>query len=398
MSDFLSRRARTLPYSGIREVFDLAGTMDGVIHLEIGEPDFKTPPSIVKASFRAAAAGMTHYTSSAGVPELRARIAEGLSCELGIPFGPAEVAVTAGGMEALLLAMLVTLDPGDEVIVPSPHWPNYEAHILLCGGTMKRLRLEESQGFRLDPVALRNAVSERTKAVILNSPHNPTGAVLDDERLQGVAKLARDRDLLVFADEAYACLTFEGRPFRSIASLAGMKERTVIVRTFSKSHAMTGWRVGYLVAPRAVAERAARLHEHTSACTSSVSQAAALAAFDVPAETTGKMVREYESRRDLLIRGLKRIPGLRVSKSEGTFYLFVAVDAFGIPALELAKRLLLEERVAVAPGTAFGEEGEGYVRLCFANSRANLREAVRRMQGFFAGLQTPTPGSLRRVL
>ena len=386
MSGFLSERARTLPYSGIREVFDLAGTMDGVIHLEIGEPDFSTPPSIVAASFRAVAAGMTHYTSSAGVPELRGRIAEGLTSELGIAFDPAEVVVTAGGMEALLLAMLITVDPGDEVIVPSPAWPNYEAHVLLCGGTIKRLRLEESQGFRLDPMALRNAISEKTKALILNSPHNPTGSVLDDERLEAVANLARDRDLLVFADEAYACLTFEGRPFRSIAPLAGMKDRTVIVRTFSKSHAMTGWRVGYLVAPRTLAERAARLHEHTSACASSVSQAAALAAFDVPAETTGKMVREYESRRDLLVRGLESVPGLRVSKPEGAIYLFVAVDAFGIPALELTKRLLLEQRVAVAPGTAFGPDGEGYIRLCFANSRENLQEAVRRMDVFFSSI------------
>jgi aminotransferase len=384
MSDFLSERARTLPYSGIREVFDLAGTMDGVIHLEIGEPDFSTPPSIVAASFRAVAAGMTHYTPSAGLPELRSRIAEGLTSELGIAFDPAEAVVTAGGMEALLLAMLVTVGPGDEVIVPSPAWPNYEAHVLLCGGTIKRLRLEESQGFRLDPMVLRNAISKKTKALILNSPHNPTGSVLDDERLEAVANLARDRDLLVFADEAYACLTFDGRLFRSIASLAGMKDRTVIVRTFSKSHAMTGWRVGYLVAPRTLAERAARLHEHTSACASSVSQAAALAAFDVPAETTGKMVREYEGRRDLLVRGLESIPGLRVSKSEGAFYLFVAVDAFGIPALELAKRLLLEQRVAVAPGTAFGPDGEGYIRLCFASSREDLQEAVRRMYVFFS--------------
>ena len=383
MKDFLSQRAKTLPYSGIREVFDLAGTMDNVIHLEIGEPDFRTPPSIVAGCFRAVSEGMTHYTSSAGVPELRERIAAKLSVELGTPFDAGEIVVTAGGMEALLLSMLVTIDPGDEVIVPSPAWPNYEAHVLLCGGSVRRLRLEESQGFRLDPLALRSAISNSTKALILNSPHNPTGSIVDGTRLQAVADVARERGLVVFSDEAYSCLTFDRRPFQSIASLPAMKERTIIVRTFSKSHAMTGWRVGYLAAPRPLAEKAARLHEHTSACTSSVSQAAALAAFDVPEEETLAMVREYELRRDLLVRGLEGIAGLRVARSEGAFYLFVAVDALGVPALELAKRLLLEQHVAVAPGTAFGPEGEGYIRICFANSRENLEEAVRRMSVFF---------------
>jgi aminotransferase len=391
VSDFVSERARTLPYSGIREVFDLAGTMKDVIHLEIGEPDFSTPPSVVAECFRDVNAGMTHYTSSAGLPELRRRIAESLASELGIPVDPAEIVITAGGMEALLLAMLVTVNPDDEVIIPSPAWPNYEAHVLLCGGAIQRLCLEERDGFRLDPLALRDSISKTTKALILNSPHNPTGSIVDDARLEAIADIAQTEDLLVYSDEAYACLTFDGRPFHSIASLPGMKERTIIVRTFSKSHAMTGWRVGYLAAPRALAEKAARLHEHTSACTSSVSQAAALATFNVPAGETTEMVREYQRRRDLLVTGLKRIPGLRVSASEGAFYLFVAVDAFGITALELAKRLLLEKRVAVAPGTAFGPEGEGYIRLCFANSKGNLEEAVRRMEGFFSGLLKRKP-------
>jgi len=390
MRPLLSERARTLPYSGIREIFDLAGTMEGVIHLEIGEPDFDTPRSIVDTAFHAASEGMTHYTSSAGIPELRSRIADGLTRELGVPFDPAEVVVTAGGMEALLLAMLVTLDPASEVIVPSPAWPNYEAHILLSGGVMKRVRLEESQDFELDPRAVRDAVSPRTKILILNSPHNPTGAVLGDARLRAISDLAKDRDLVVFSDEAYASLTFDGRRFRSIASFEGMKERTVILRTFSKTHAMTGWRVGFLAAPRPLAERAAKFHEHTSACTSSISQAAALASFNVPAATTETMVREYERRRDLLAAGLSRIQGLRVRKTGGAFYLFVAVDAFGMPALELAKRLLVEGRVAVAPGTAFGPEGEGYIRLCFANSAENLQEAVRRMEAFFSRIGATT--------
>jgi aminotransferase len=252
------------------------------------------------------------------------------------------------------------------------------------------VRLEESQDFELDPRAVRDAVSPRTKILILNSPHNPTGAVLGDARLRAISDLAKDRDLVVFSDEAYASLTFDGRRFRSIASFEGMKERTVILRTFSKTHAMTGWRVGFLAAPRPLAERAAKFHEHTSACTSSISQAAALASFDVPAATTEAMVREYERRRNLLAAGLSKIQGLRVRKTGGAFYLFVAVDAFGMPALELAKRLLVEGRVAVAPGTAFGPEGEGYIRLCFANSAENLQEAVRRMEAFFSRIGATT--------
>ena len=386
MTALPSERARTLPYSGIREIFDLASTLEDVVHLEIGEPDFPTPQHIVEASFQAAREGMTHYTSSAGVPALRTRIASGLAQELGVPFGADEIVVTAGGMEALLLAMLVTLNPGDEVIVPSPAWPNYEAHILLSGGVMKRLRLEESRGFQLDPASVQRAVSPKTRAVILNSPHNPTGAVVEEKGLREIAGIARTRDLIVFSDEAYATLTYDDLRFRSIASLEGMNERTVIIRTFSKTHAMTGWRVGFLAAPQVLAEKAAKFHEHTSACTSSVSQAAALASFDVPKSTTEAMVREYERRRDVLADGLSRIPGLRVRKPGGAFYLLVAVDAYGVPALDLAKQLLIEEGVAVAPGTAFGPEGEGYFRLCYANSAENLREAVARMTAFFARL------------
>ena len=386
MRRFISQRAKDLPYSGIREIFDLAGKMQDVIHFEIGEPDFNTPLPIVEAAFEAAKNGMTHYTSSAGIRGLREKLAAKLTKELQVQFDPDEVVITAGGMEALLLMMLVTLDEGDEVLLPSPHWPNYPAHVLLAGGRYKKYVLDAEHAFKPVRGTLKDAITGQTKVLLINYPHNPTGAVLDREDLEVIADVARTNDLLVFSDEAYESLVFDEKEFYSIASLKGMRERTVIFRTFSKSYAMTGWRVGYLAAPKELANKAAKLHEHTSACTSSVSQMAAQAALDLPKEITLKMVKEYERRRDIVIEGLAQIPGLKIFKPRGTFYAFVDVRSFGIPSFELSRMLLEEAHVAVAPGSAFGAEGEGYIRVCFANSVENIREGVRRMRKVFQEL------------
>ncbi|MCK4600351.1 pyridoxal phosphate-dependent aminotransferase [Candidatus Bipolaricaulota bacterium] len=386
MSSFISQRAKNLPYSGIREIFDLAGKMEDVIHFEIGEPDFDTPLPIVEAAFEAAKKGMTHYTPSAGIKSLREKLAAKLTEELEVQFDPDEIVITAGGMEALLLIMLVTLNKGDEVLLPSPHWPNYPAHVLLAGGKYKKLVLEQKHEFKLVTETLKNSITENTKVLLINYPHNPTGAVLDREDLEVIADVARANDLLVFSDEAYESLVFDGKKFLSIASLERMKERTVILRTFSKSYAMTGWRVGYLAAPKQLADKTAKLHEHTSACTSSVSQMAALAALELPVEIPLKMVKEYERRRDILIAELAQIPGLKVFKPRGTFYAFVDIRQFGIPSFDLSRLLLEKARVAVAPGSAFGAEGEGYIRVCFANSTENIRKGVKRMGEVFQEL------------
>lgn len=380
MEGLLSERVKTLPYSGIREIFDLAVKMPDVIHLEIGDPDFATPNVITEAAFAAARSGMTHYTSSAGIRELRAALSLNLASELGVEYSPDEIVITAGAMEALLLVMLATVNPGDEVLIPSPSWPNYEAHILLAQGRPKRLALQERDAFQLTPEILKAGLSKKTRGLLLNYPHNPTGATISKEALQGIAQIAVEHNLIIYSDEAYNALIYDGSSFSSIASLAGMRERTVVMRTFSKTYAMTGWRIGYLAAPLLLASKIARLHEHTSACTNSLAQAAALAAVDLPVEETQEMVRKYERRRNVLLNELARISGIKTFTPRGTFYTFVDISSFGMTSLELAHYLLAEGRVAVAPGTAFGEEGEGYIRLAFANSEENLKEGADRMR------------------
>jgi len=354
--------------------------MEGVIHLEIGDPGFPTPVPIVEAAERAAREGRTGYTPSAGLPELRQAVAERLSEELGAPCEPEEIVITAGAMEALLLSILATVNPGDEVIVPSPSWPNYLAHVQLAGGRYCILPLEEEDGFVLNVERLKATIGERTKGLILNSPQNPTGAVLSKEQLGAIAEVAIEHDLLVYADEAYEAIIYGENEASSIASLPGMKERTVIVRSFSKTYAMTGWRIGYLVCEKSLAYRIARLHEHTSACTNALAQYAALAALQLPEETVKEMVAIYQRRRDLLLSQLRAVPFLTPIPPQGTFYMFVRLGAGALSSYEFARKLLMEGRVAVAPGTAFGKEGEGYIRLSFASADGDeLSEAVQRM-------------------
>jgi len=381
----LSERIQRLPYSGIREIFDLAGTMEDVIHFEIGEPDFDTPAGIVDAACAAARNGATHYTSSGGIPSLRKAIAARLTETLDIPYEPGEIVVTSGGMEALLLTFLVTLNEGDEVLLPAPHWPNYPAHAMLANARTVAVPLTVESGYKPSVDVLQKAVTPHTRAILLNYPHNPTGATLNKEDLVPLAEFAAANDLLVFSDEAYETLVFDSK-FESIASLPGMKDRTIVMRTFSKSYAMTGWRVGYLAAPGPIAEKAAKLHEHTSACTSTLSQMAALAALDTPDSIPQEMVASYRRRRDLLVCGLQAIPGMNPFVPQGTFYTFVDITQFGMSSQELALFLLRNARVAVAPGTAFSEQGEGFIRICFASSDDNIREGIRRIAAALEGL------------
>ena len=380
MRDFVSEKVKQLPYSGIREIFDLAAGLDDVIHFEIGEPDFDTPLPIVNSAFEAVKKGMTHYTSSAGLPALRAKLADQLAKEIGALVLPDEIVITAGGMEALFLLMSAVLDQDDEVLFPTPHWPNYAAHVLMGGGRYRKYRLDDTQGFRVDLQSLEAQVSPATKVLLINSPHNPTGMVLSLKELDQLAQFAKEHDLLVCSDEAYYTLLFDHAEPCSIASLPGMKERTVVIRTFSKTYAMTGWRVGYLMGPKPLAQRIAKLHEHTSACTSSVSQAAGMKALDLPPDIPQNMVDQYQKRRDVLIEGLNHISNVQVSKPEGAFYAFVNVKRLGLSSFDLSRLLLEEAHVAVAPGTAFGKEGEGHIRLCFANSLTNIKEGLARMK------------------
>jgi aminotransferase len=378
---------QVLPYSGIREIFDLASTMDDVIHFEIGEPDFTTHISIVDAAFQQAKQGMTHYTSSAGFEPLRRKIVNVINNEYGTDYVPEEIVITCGGMEALMLSMLVTIDEGNEVLLPTPHWPNYPAHVLLAGGTTKEYRLKMDNGFKPNIDELRALTTPETKAIILNYPHNPTGAVLKKGDVKRISEYVLENDLLLYSDEAYESIIFDNQTFKSILTVDGMKERSIIIRTFSKSHAMTGWRVGYVAAPKPIAECIAKLHEHTTACASSVSQMAALAALESGYEICNSMVSEYETRRNLLLQELSAIPGIKIFKPEGTIYAFIDISSFGVRSLPLARMLLEKGRVAVAPGTAFGQAGEGYIRICFANSMANITEGAERIRTFFEDMR-----------
>ena len=379
---FTSQRAAASSYSGVREIFNLATQMDDVIHLDLGEPGFPTPQGIVEAAFEATRAGMTHYSSTSGREELLIAIAAQLQEDLSVPFSRAQVVVTAGGMEALLLAFLATLDNGDEVLLPSPHWPNYVPLLQLAGGVAKTVPLRSGSRFSLDLSSLAKSVSSRTRGVILTNPHNPTGMLVNDESLEELARLAADHNLLVFSDEAYETIVYDRKRPSSIASKPGMSERTVIIRSFSKSHAMTGWRIGYLAAPVAISSLASRLHENTSTCASAVSQSAALAALRTDQSIVIHMVNEYQKRRDVLIRTLDRIPRVGCCMPEGAFYAFADIHEFGIPSYEFSRQLLEKAKVAVAPGSAFGKDGEGYVRISFSGSLESIEEGCARIRHF----------------
>lgn len=382
MKNIISKRMLKLPYSGVREIFDLANEMNDVIHFEIGEPDFSTPQYIVDEAFEQVRRGKTHYTSSAGYEPLRKKIAEMLNLRYGTDYITEEIVVTSGGMEALLLSMLATVDEGDEIIIPTPHWPNYTAHILLSEGNFKEYYLNIENGFKPVISEMDKLINKQTKGIILNYPHNPTGATLDRDSVQKLGEYAIGKDLLVYSDEAYESIIYENRKFESILEVADIKNRTIIIRTFSKSHAMTGWRIGYIAAPKYLTERIAKLHEHTTACASSISQMAAMAAMEESSGISKFMLEEYEARRNLLVRNLSEVDGLKVFKPEGAIYAFVDIHKYGKSSLSFAKELLEKERVAVVPGSAFGQAGEGFIRICFANSRAQINEGIDRIRNF----------------
>ena len=355
-----------------------------VIHLEIGEPDFDTPEHIVAAAIEALRSGDTHYTPSAGLPELRAAIAEEVSRTRGIPVDPDQVVVTPGGKPIMFFTILALAEEGGEVIYPDPGFPIYESVIRFAGATPVPLPLREEFGFAFDPDELRRLVTRRTRLVIVNSPHNPTGAVVGREALEELARLAQEYGFVVLSDEIYRRIVY-GVEVPSIASLPGMAERTVILDGFSKTYAMTGWRLGYGVAPRWLAEHLVRLAVNCHSCVPGFTQRAGLAALRGPQEPVEQMVAEFRRRRDAVVAGLNSLPGVRCLEPAGAFYVFPNVRGTGRSAEELARGLLDEAGVAVLAGTAFGRYGAGYLRLSFANSLDNLLEAIERMRRYLAG-------------
>jgi aspartate aminotransferase len=385
LQDLLAERMGRLGTESAFEVLARARALEAqgrsIIHLEIGEPDFDTPPHIVEAAIEALRGGDTHYTPAAGLPELRAAIAEEVSRTRGIPVEPDRVVVTPGGKPIMFFTILALAEEGAEVVYPDPGFPIYESVIRFAGATPVPLPLREELGFAFDPDELRRLVTKRTRLVIVNSPHNPTGAVIGREVLEELAHLAQEYGFIVLSDEIYRRIVYDVEA-PSIASLPGMAERTVILDGFSKTYAMTGWRLGYGVAPRWLAEHLVRLAVNCHSCVPGFTQRAGLAALRGPQDAVDRMVAEFRRRRDAVVAGLNSLPGVRCAVPAGAFYVFPNVTETGRSASELARELLEQAGVAVLAGTAFGRYGEGYLRLSFANSLENLLEAIERMRRY----------------
>jgi aspartate aminotransferase len=350
-----------------------------IIHLEIGEPDFDTPGHIREAAKRALDSGATHYGPSAGLPELREAIAKDVGATRNIPVTPEEIVVTPGAKPIMYFVITALVNPGDEVIYPNPGFPIYESVINFVGGVPVPIPLREESGFGFDLDLLEARASARTKLIIVNSPQNPTGGVLEADQLGRVAEIARRYRIPVLADEIYKSFLYEGE-FASITRFPGMKDLVIILDGFSKAYAMTGWRLGYGVMPEALAEHITRLMVNSNSCTASFTQLAGIAALQGDQTPVAKMVAEFKRRRDLLVEGLNRLPGVSCRTPRGAFYVFPNVTGLKRKSAEVAEALLQEAGVAALGGTAFGEYGEGYLRLSYANSEANLRKALTRMQ------------------
>ncbi len=352
-----------------------------VVHLEIGEPDFDTPRFIRDAATAALEQGFTHYGPSAGLPEFRQVIADQWRAERGIPCGPESVVVTPGAKPIMFFAMLALLEEGDEVLYPNPGFPIYESVARFLNARPVPLALREDREFDLDLAELESKITHRTRLLVLNSPHNPTGAVLKPETVEGIAALARRHSFHILSDEIYARIQYEGRHL-SIASLPGMAERTIVLDGFSKTYAMTGWRLGFGIMSPELAVHVARLMTNSNSCTASFIQRAGLAALTGPQTEIDAMVSEFHARRDLIVAGLNGLPGVTCFRPQGAFYAFPNIRGTGMSSSELAKLLLEEAGVACLSGTAFGEFGEGYLRFSYANSQNNLRAALAAIHEF----------------
>jgi len=351
-----------------------------IVHLEIGEPDFDTPNNIKEAAVKAMKAGYTHYVPAAGIPELRQAIAEYLSKSRGISVDPDEVVVTPGAKPIIFFSILALVEPGDEVMYPNPGFPIYESMINFVGAKPVPMPLKEENDFRIDNDDTAKKITSKTKMIILNSPQNPTGGVLSKDNLEVVADKVKNRDdLFILSDEVYSQMPYEGKHL-SIASLPGMKEKTILLDGFSKTYAMTGWRMGYAAMRKDLAQRIAQLMINSNSCTCAFTQMAGVEALRGPQTESGRMVEEFKKRRDVIVSGLNKIKGITCRKPHGAFYVFPNVKSFKMESKKLADHILQKGGVAVLSGTAFGAYGEGYLRLSFANSVENIEKAMKKME------------------
>jgi len=376
-----NRKVERIPASGIRRFFDLVSGVEGVISLGVGEPDFVTPERFREAAIRSIKEGRTKYTSNYGIQPLRQAISEHTARLRGVTYDPdREILVTVGVSEAVDLALRATLNDGEEVIIADPSYVAYVPGIVLAGGVPVPVATEEEHEFRLRPEDVERAITPRTRAILLGFPNNPTGGVLTNDDLHGLARLAEEHDLLVYADEIYDRLVYGGE-HRSIISLPGMRERTVYLAGFSKSYAMTGWRVGYACAPAEVIEQMMKVHQYTVMCVPTAGQYAALEALRTGEDEVRRMVGEYDRRRKVMWRRFNEM-GLQCFEPRGAFYCFPNITSTGMSDDEFAERLLVEEKVVTVPGNAFGERGRGHVRACYATSLEKIEEACDRIARF----------------
>ncbi|TMG45177.1 MAG: aminotransferase class I/II-fold pyridoxal phosphate-dependent enzyme [Chloroflexi bacterium] len=376
-----NRKVERIPASGIRRFFDLVSGVEGVISLGVGEPDFVTPERFREAAIRSIKEGRTKYTSNYGIQPLRQAISEHTARLRGVTYDPdREILVTVGVSEAVDLALRATLNDGEEVIIADPSYVAYVPGIVLAGGVPVPVATEEEHEFRLRPEDVERAITPRTRAILLGFPNNPTGGVLTDDDVHGLARLAEEHDLLVYADEIYDRLVYGGE-HRSIISLPGMRERTVYLAGFSKSYAMTGWRVGYACAPAEVIEQMMKVHQYTVMCVPTAGQYAALEALRTGEDEVRRMVGEYDRRRKVMWRRFNEM-GLQCFEPRGAFYCFPNITSTGMSDDEFAERLLVEEKVVTVPGNAFGERGRGHVRACYATSLEKIEEACDRIARF----------------
>jgi aminotransferase len=385
MRDFISERAQGIPPSGIRKFFDLVLTMQDVISLGVGEPDFSTPWNICESSIYSIEQGATSYTSNKGLQSLREALSRYFDKHYHLTYDSEdEIIITSGVSEALDISIRAITDPGDEILIAQPSYVSYVPCVTLAGGIPVPVECTEKDRFKLNPDTLQEKITKKSKALILNFPNNPTGAVMRREDLGPIADLVIDNDLLLISDEVYAELTYEGEHVAS-ATVKDLRERTITLNGFSKAYAMTGWRVGYVCAPKPLCEAALKIHQYVMLCAPAMGQVAALEAVRSAEEEKNKMVDEYRLRRNMFVAGLNRI-GIPCYIPDGAFYAFPSVKETGLSDTEFAEQLLKEQRVAVVPGSVFGAGGEDHLRCAYAVSRKQLTEALGRIEKFMAGL------------
>lgn len=369
--------------SSIRKMFNRAQGLDNIVSFGLGEPGFDTPVHIKQAAEKAIKRGETHYTVNAGILELREALSEKMAVKKGVKYNPAgEIIITSGGVEALFLSFKAIINPGDEIIVGTPAFPNYFGQITLCGGKIVMVPLLEEDDFCYNVENLRKAVTDKTKAILINSPSNPIGSVTGEAILREIAKLCVEKDLYLITDEVYQDFIYTDTPYFSIATCPGMKERTLIVDSFSKSYAMTGWRCGFVLGPEAIISQMVKMQESVVSCVNTPTQYAAMAALEGPQDVLKEMLAQYDENRKMVLEQVNQMKNVSIKMARGAFYAFMNIKETGMTSEEFALDLLDKEHVVVVPGSGFGEGGEGYVRLSYVASREDTVEGLKRMKHY----------------